>query len=178
MTKRFFGQTPPITILKLVKSGGCVDRDETYLSQTQHASIREYFFGTPKRTLSPHTQSIDFTALTIYKIVTNDSTLLHFMPGQDDDEVKDAASSAGIYEKLVPGEGYMALTHCVLAVMYAGVHDSMETIRDASVMGFVYVAEVDEKKRRLKILAPLGGGFADRPLVWGPWPEAGGNLIG
>jgi polyribonucleotide 5'-hydroxyl-kinase len=176
MIKRFSPQS--ITVLKLAKSGGCVDRDEGFLAQVRQGQIREYFFGTLKRTLSPHTQSMDFSALSIFKIREPGEALMSFMPGQDEDEAKDELPGA-IYEKVVPeAGGMMGLTHCVLAVMYAGIHDSHETIRDACVMGFVYVAEVDEKKRKLKVLAPLSGGFSDRPLVWGKWPEAGANLIG
>lgn len=62
--------------------------------------------------------------------------------------------------------------------MYAYPHDSLDTIRDASVMGYVYVAEVDEKRKRLKILAPSSGKLGDRPMVWGSWPEATASLIG
>lgn len=57
-----------ITVVKLAKSGGCVDRDEAYLKQVRQVQIREYFFGDAKRTLSPHTQTIDFGQITIYKI--------------------------------------------------------------------------------------------------------------
>jgi polyribonucleotide 5'-hydroxyl-kinase len=70
------------------------------------------------------------------------------------------------------------MLHCVLAVMYASKHDSKETIRDTSVMGFVHVAEVDEKRRRLKFLAPLNTRVTDRPLIWGSWPEATIGLLG
>lgn len=70
------------------------------------------------------------------------------------------------------------MLHCILAVMYASVHDSQESIRDACVMGFVYVAEVDEKRKRLKILAPLNTRVTDRPMIWGSWPEATMSLIG
>ncbi len=68
--------------------------------------------------------------------------------------------------------------HCLLAVLSASPHDSQDAIRDASVMGFVYVAEVDEKKQRLRILSPLSGKLGDRPMVWGSWPEAAISLIG
>ena len=57
-----------ITLVKLDKSGGCVDRDDTFMQQMQEAAIREYFFGDPKRTLSPHTQQVNFDDATIYKI--------------------------------------------------------------------------------------------------------------
>ena len=57
-----------ITVVKVDKSGGCVDRDETYLRQLRQAQIREYFFGDAKNTLSPHTQQIDFNQFAIYKL--------------------------------------------------------------------------------------------------------------
>jgi polyribonucleotide 5'-hydroxyl-kinase len=62
--------------------------------------------------------------------------------------------------------------------MFASTNDSQETVRDATVMGFVYVAEADEKKKRLKILAPTNTRITDRPMVWGSWPEATLSLIG
>lgn len=57
-----------IVVLKLDKSGGCVDRDEEYMRHSRQAQIREYFFGDAKNTLSPHTLQLDFSQLTIYKI--------------------------------------------------------------------------------------------------------------
>jgi len=70
------------------------------------------------------------------------------------------------------------MMHCMLAVMYASVSDSQETVRDASVMGFVYVAEVDDKKRRMKVLAPMNTRITERPMIWGSWPEAAMTVIG
>src|SRR5580700_9799234 len=57
-----------ITVIKLDKSGGCADRDDAFMQQMRQAQIREYFFGDKKRTLSPHTQTVDFNSVTIYKI--------------------------------------------------------------------------------------------------------------
>lgn len=91
------------------------------------------------------------------------------MPGGDEDVEPE------LFDKVEPSS---MMLHCVFAVMYASVHDSQETIRAATVMGFVYVAEVDEKKKRLKILAPLSGKLGDRPMIWGPWPEPAISLIG
>ena len=70
--RRFNSQTTvhdeSITVIKVDKSGGCVDRDESYLQQLRQAQIREYFFGDAKNTLSPHTLQIDFTQFAIYKL--------------------------------------------------------------------------------------------------------------
>lgn len=57
-----------ITLVKLDKSGGCVDRDDQYMQQSSEAAIKEYFFGDTKSTLSPHTQSISFDDVAVYKI--------------------------------------------------------------------------------------------------------------
>ena len=57
-----------IVIVKLDKSGGCVDRDDTFMQRSREMAIREYFFGDLKSTLSPHTQQVGFVDITIYKI--------------------------------------------------------------------------------------------------------------
>ncbi|RFU32098.1 hypothetical protein B7463_g4259, partial [Scytalidium lignicola] len=158
-----------VTIVKLDKSGGCVDRDDEYLQQSREASIKEYFFGDPKRTLSPHTQQVDFDALTVYKVREEHSILSSFLPGGEEEDHQD------LFEKIEPST---MMLHCILAVMYASTIDSQDTIRDASIMGFVYVAEVDEKRRKLKLLAPLNTRVTDRPMIWGPWPEPVMNLVG
>lgn len=91
------------------------------------------------------------------------------MPGGVEEESKE------VYERAEPNP---MMLHCMLAIMYASVTDSQETIRDASVMGYVFVTEVDEKKSRIKVLAPMNTKITDRPMLWGSWPEATLSLIG
>lgn len=95
--------------------------------------------------------------------------LAAFLPGGEEDK------EADLYEKVEPSS---MMLHCILAVMYASIQDPQDAIRDASVMGFVYVVEVNEKTRKLKVLAPLNTRFTDRPLVWGSWPEPTMSLVG
>lgn len=78
-------------------------------------------------------------------------------------------------EKISPS---LVIQNSVLAVMYASIHDSADTIRDSNVMGYVYVADVDEKRRKLKVLAPVSARLGDRPLLWGSWPEPMVSLLG
>ena len=173
MVRRFDNHRTPkdelITVIKLDKSGGCVDRDDAYLQQIREVQIREYFFGDKRRTLSPHIQTVEFSALTVYKIRELNTMLASFLPGGEEE------SEAPLFERVEPSS---LMLHCLLAVVYASPHNSEETIRDASVMGFVYVTEVDEKKQKLRILAPLSGKLGDRPMVWGSWPEATVSLNG
>ena len=70
------------------------------------------------------------------------------------------------------------MQNAILAIVHADPSDFQETIRDASVIGFVYVAEVDEKRKKLKVLAPLSGRLPDKAMIWGLWPEGIGGLVG
>lgn len=70
------------------------------------------------------------------------------------------------------------MIHCIFAVVYASTHDSQETIRDAPIMGFVYVADVDASKKKVSILAPINSKITDRPMIWGSWPEPTMSLMG
>jgi len=57
----------PVQVIKLSKSGGCVDRDDAYMRQLRQAQIRSYFFGTAKNTLSPFTLGMEVDALQVHK---------------------------------------------------------------------------------------------------------------
>ncbi|KAI9795657.1 MAG: Cleavage polyadenylation factor subunit clp1 [Piccolia ochrophora] len=168
------------TVVKLAKSGGCVDRDEEYMKLARQAQIREYFFGDAKRTLSPHTQQVDFHQLTVYKIHEESAFLTSLLPGGSSADLHDADHNDGpvqlrLYDKLSPSP---AMQNSVLAIMAADPDDSQENIRDAPVLGFVYVADVDEAKRKVRVLAPVAGRLPVKALVWGMWPEVVVNLVG
>lgn len=66
----------------------------------------------------------------------------------------------------------------ILAIVQSDPNDTPENIRDASVTGFVYIAEVDEKRKKLKVMAPLSGRLPNKALIWGSWPEGVGDLVG
>lgn len=72
MSRRFSkqgaGSNGSVSVLKLDKSGGCVDRDAQYLQQFRQGQIREYFFGDARNSLSPHTQQLDFGEVIIYRL--------------------------------------------------------------------------------------------------------------
>jgi polyribonucleotide 5'-hydroxyl-kinase len=44
--------------------------------------------------------------------------------------------------------------------------DVPANIRDASILGFLYVVEVEEKKGRLRVLAPLSGRVPGVAMRW------------
>ena len=70
------------------------------------------------------------------------------------------------------------MQNALLAIVQAAPSDSQESIRDSSVIGFVYISEVDEKKRKLRMLAPVSGRIPRKAMIWGIWPEIAGDLMG
>ncbi|KAI1811377.1 Pre-mRNA cleavage complex II protein Clp1-domain-containing protein [Poronia punctata] len=175
MQKRFSGQTTSVgetvTVIGLEKSGGVVERDEGFMQTIRESAIREYFFGNAKMTLSPFTQQVDFSAVSIWRINEADSKSSGDSSGITYDERETFTDTI---EKAEPS---LMLQNCLLAVACASVHDAPDTIRDANIMGFVFVADVDEKRHRLRILAPVSARLGDRPLLWGSWPEHMVNLL-
>ena len=75
-----------------------------------------------------------------------------------------------LFEKVSPSP---QMQNAVLAIVQAEPNDSQDNLRDACVIGFIYVAEVDEIKNKLKILSPASGRLPNKALIWGVWPEAG-----
>lgn len=150
----------------------------------RQAQIKEYFFGHGLIPLSPHTIHADSPQLTIYRILTPNSALKDaFDPGADDDDdlyepssVANpiAASGISLYEKVTPSG---LLQNSLLAVTFARATDGLDGVRDAAVMGYVYVAEVDESKKKIKLLSPVGGRAPGTALVWGQWPEEVASLV-
>lgn len=65
-------------------------------------------------------------------------------------------------------------THALLAIKHALPGDRTEVIRDAAVMGWLYVADVDEERKRVRVVSGMGGGWRGRAVVWGRWPEGVG----
>jgi len=70
------------------------------------------------------------------------------------------------------------MQNAIIAIVHADPNDTQENIRDASVIGFIYVAEVDEKRKKLKVLAPLSGRLPNNAMIWGAWPEGVTDLVG
>ncbi|MCJ1252325.1 Cleavage polyadenylation factor subunit clp1 [Lignoscripta atroalba] len=175
MARRFSNRSTntedSISVIKLEKSGGCVDRDISYLTQYRQAQIREYFFGDIRNTLSPHTQQLDFGTVVIYKAAEDSALLNSLLPGGE----PEIAAEAPLFDKVQPSS---LMQNSILAIVQADPHDSVENIRDASVIGFLYIAEVDEKKKKLRVLAPLSGRLPNKAMIWGSWPDSVDNLVG
>jgi polyribonucleotide 5'-hydroxyl-kinase len=189
---------PDVTLLRLEKSGGCVERDASYREQTRASEARSYFFGrqtsssTPGATappLAPHTVTVPFTELTIYKPHDPaDLVPLGLMPGGVDDDGGggggggggSAANRGGTLKLLdrVDPPFSPDMQGTLLAVLQVEATASVETVAEASVLGFLYVVEVDVERARLKVLSPMGGRVPRNAILWGPGVDVGPSLMG
>jgi polyribonucleotide 5'-hydroxyl-kinase len=224
-----------VTVVKLSKSGGCVDRDAAFMKSVRESQIRTYFFGNPipstasaalsmsassttNVTLSPHAQQLDFDSLAVYNYTVASSdededeydpsqfgTSDAFLPGGSNDAEgpeskpaeetsfassvpglagggssgEDASGSSAVPLKKVPPPAPNTLANSLLAVTHAAPNASPAEIRDASLMGFLYVDDVDSAKGKIRVLAPIGGRVPPRAIVWGKkWPGEVVGLVG
>jgi polyribonucleotide 5'-hydroxyl-kinase len=220
------GTDERISVVKLAKSGGCVDRDAAFMKKVRESQIRTYFFGTsvPSTgssslslsstgagttiTLSPHGQQLDFDKLSIYNITipeedddydpANLGVNESFLPGGSDDidipksesalPGLDSGAQSSAHQHLssepfpltkLTSPPPLALQNTLLAITHAGPSAPLTEIRDASVMGFAYVASVDEKRCKINLLAPVPGRIPPRALIWGrKWPGEVVGLVG
>ena len=186
-----------VSVLRIDKSGGCVDRSPDYMKALRHAQIREYFFGHGEDALAPSSMSADFGDLNIFKVVESKSYISFFFrktcvvlwgdanvscllgganqfAAGDADDYGSSAGSGTIYERVTPSS---ALMNKLLAITTASPNDKHEVIRDSSVRGYIYVADVDEGKRKVRLLSPQPGHLPGSAMVLGSWPEDVAGLV-
>ncbi|EMD69599.1 hypothetical protein GGP41_001255 [Bipolaris sorokiniana] len=165
-----------VSVIRLDKSGGCVDRSETYMRALRHAQIKEYFFGHGDETLAPSSQTADAADLHIFRVVGGGSAdEANGIEAPVDDYGMPLVPSGVLFEKAVPAEG---MVNQLLAITTASPNEAHAVIRDSSVRGYVYVADVDESKKKVKLLSPLPGQTPASALILGSWPEPVEGLVG
>ncbi|KAH9827939.1 hypothetical protein Tdes44962_MAKER02693 [Teratosphaeria destructans] len=165
-----------LPVLRLSKPGGAVELDGAFKKQLMTSQIKQYFFGNPsKEALQPHSHLVNFGDPYLFRA----KTCVDGVDAQDDDDDDyDPASTTSptntIYDKIEPS---MGMTGSLLAIKYVSGKSSEDEIRDSPVMGYVYVAEVDEARKKLRLLAPEPQRWADQALVWGTWPDAVADIV-
>lgn len=166
MMKRF--SRPDITVVKLDRSGGAIDKDMAFTLRERQEQVHEYFYGDTRVTLNPHSTFVDWSEIAVFKLPEQGRPLdAALFPGGVADFT--ISSSPPVLQRVTEMDA--ELHGSVLAIMNADPSAPLDQIRAASVVGFVHVVEVDDKKRRLKLLAPLSGRLPRRTLLWGSWPE-------
>lgn len=126
------------TIVKVPKSGGCVERDEAFQRQSQQKSIREYFYGTPKTVLSPYTVHVDFTVVTVYKpFLETNNYISSVLPIGEEEEEETDTKTPKLLEKVETSSS--TLQNSVVAILQADKTDEEDIVLRSSVLGFAVV---------------------------------------
>lgn len=170
-----------VTVLKIKEPGGAVERDSAFMKQLRIHQTRQYFFGSTKESLNPHSHTFGFNDLDLFR--AKSASVVDETPqgqAEDDDDEYDVPYankpvSNAIFEKVTPST---AMTGGLLAIKFCPGSSDEQTVRDSAVMGFVYVSDVNETKKTVRFLAPHPQKWKDRALVWGyGWPEAIADLV-
>ncbi|KAJ8935027.1 hypothetical protein NQ314_013052 [Rhamnusium bicolor] len=132
-----------VKVVFLPKSGGVVERSKSTRSEARDQRIREYFYGTPKNSLYPHSFDMKFSEFKIYKIgapALPDSCLPLGMKADDH------------LTKLVMLTPNAGILHHILAVSFSEKDD--DDIMLSHVVGFVCVTNIDSERQIITLLSP------------------------
>jgi polyribonucleotide 5'-hydroxyl-kinase len=173
------------TIIRLDKSRGCVDRDETYMKELRTQQIKEYFGLGGTMALDPRSYELNFADLTIYRIAasTPSNHPTSTTNDNDEDDFYEPSATISVSTNNTPSTTLEKITasnmmqNSLLAVTFASPNASPEMVRDAATMGYVYVQNVDEGRRRIVLTSPMVGVVPRNAMVWGSWPESVVGLV-
>lgn len=169
------GEEEAVPVLRVAKPGGAVERDATFMKQMQSQQIRQYFFGTPKEPLNPHSHTYNFAELSVFCANSPSTASSSAFAGTGSLEDTKASSGTTSLEKVTPNNSMLGR---LVAIKHCAANSNEITIRDSAVMGFAYVSEVEEVKKRVRFLAPHPHRWTDKAMVWGGWPEVVTDLVG
>lgn len=155
MLKCVLKSKPDVDVVKLQKSGGVVSRNQKLRTKDRSCKIREYFYG-PANDLSPHSNTLNFSDVSIYKIGGGPQAPRSALPI--------GAEPAADPTRLVPVNISADLLHSILAVSFAKEIDQILT---CNIAGFICITEVDIPRNQITYLAPCSGELPSRYLVLG-----------
>lgn len=158
-----------LNIIKVAKSGGVTEIDESFLRKQQEDSIKEYFNGNYKTHLSPYKTDVDIKSFVIYKAVKllEYTSQLAFLPsgdsytaedGTETEEKKDENSMDKFFVKL-DDPNSSNLENSVVAITHVPISGKIapRDLLNSSVLGYAHVSKVDDAKQRMSLLLPFPG---------------------
>lgn len=146
---------PNVDVLKLQKSGGVVSRSSKFRQKSRSYRIREYFYGIAND-LSPHSNIANFSDLSVYRIGGGPQAPRSALPIGADPVANPL--------RVAPVNFDRDLLHVVLAVSYAQEPDQ---IVSSNIAGFIYVTDIDLRRRKITYLSPTAGELPSKYLVMG-----------
>eukprot|EP01083_Nonionella_stella_P055972 147589_1 len=138
-------QLEDVTVAKLDKSGGVVQRNGNQRRAARNHRISSYFRGASGE-LYPHQKVIREEELQVVRLGAGPKAPSTALPIGQEPVVNPL--------KCVDQKLNKELAHCILAVSYA---TSREEVLHSNVAGFLHVTKVDKKKKQLTCLTPCPG---------------------
>lgn len=136
--------------------------------------VREYFYGSPKLELAPYSTVVYFTDVDIRRVGESMVAPASALPlGSEQQTNADKETKSLTIVKVDPGD---ILLHSILAISHSsseGDQSAEGLLIESNCAGFIYVNRVEEKKRRMFVLAPTPGKLPRRNLWLGTlrWAE-------
>lgn len=127
---RIFKDKGGMSIVKLAKSGGVVERDRQFRTQLQRSKIQEYFYGTPKCELSPYSMLVNFSDVNVWRIGEALAPSSALPLGMD---------STVSETQLVKVDNLDMCLHSILAILNADSSEHESALLESNVAGFIYV---------------------------------------
>ncbi|KAJ1672237.1 Cleavage polyadenylation factor subunit clp1 [Coemansia sp. RSA 1836] len=158
----------PVTVLKLARSGGTVDRSAMFRQQYNSRIIQQYFYGTSKEPFTSFSTVANFQEIRILRVGEDSMAPSSTLPLGETRKLTDTS--------VLTVEPDESLAHSILAVTDASIESvaaDSDSVAGIQALGFVNVTVVDMEKKRLILISPVPGRLPKQVLVYGniKWME-------
>lgn len=143
---RRYSDKSGVAVVKLARSGGAVELNDTYTLQLQNYHTKQYFYGDLKNVLSPVSRTLDFKNIKVYRLAEGIS-----LQPLNTDKTGSAATHASALPigqeesaiapeiELVQLESPAVLQHSILAITGVGIDEDPRGVLESNILGFIFV---------------------------------------
>ena len=139
-------------IIRIPILSGVIPTDDVFKRSLHRAAIREYFYGNFKTVLSPYTIGVDYEDITVWK----PKNLI-----ENPQEISQSSSTQLLHVDINPSN----LQHALVAISYADRKLNELEVQKSPSLGFGLITEVNEKRRKLRILMPVPGRLPNKAMI-------------
>lgn len=165
-------------MLKVPKSDGVVELDDSYIRKCQEETIKQYFNGNFRNVLSPFKTEITASDFAIYKVMETsavNSSLLFapagdsFEPdatGSTDNTLSNDTDHLDKYLEKAEDLSITNLENLIVAITQLPLNNKLQRdLLNTNVLGYIHVSKYEESKGKLKVLMPVPGTFPRNVLI-------------
>lgn len=164
-----------LSVIKVPKSEGAVEIEDTFIRKCQEESIKQYFNGNFRNPLSPFKTEINTQDFVFYKSVEtsefNSSMLFapagdSFTPEISEQSENKSDDSIDRYYSKVEDFNDNNLENLILAITQLPSNNKLpRDLMNTCILGYVHIAKYEESKGKLKVLLPVPGAFPRNILI-------------